>query len=479
MKPIKSYISLLLLTALSLGSCKKSFLEVDPKGKLIAKRTADYDLMLNNVYLLNTLSNAQMPMGDEVAACEPFFSGSALTTQRLFRWDDVVYEPNQDNAETLAIMPQIYAYNKIINEVMLSEKGTLEQKNTIVAEARASRAWCYFMLINYFGKPYQTATAATDPGVPLVTAADVTQSTFTRASVEEVYRFIIEDLNAAIPNLPEKITWRLRMSKPAAQAMLGKVYVFMQRFPEALPLLEAAIAGVPGSTIPVGLYDYNVTFAPGGAFLPIGLFGPAGPTAPNHQEVMYAKNTSNTWSFVANELVINPNTRSLYSANDLRLNLFTAVPYNGSPYQAANVMRRRGTPGSATPVGVYLPDVLLLQAECKARTGDLSGAKTLIESLRAKRMSGNVAIPSGMSSAELTRYIINEERVREFAVLGYRWFDMRRMSVDPLFNGTNHTHTLYNADGTLQATYVLRPERLVLRFGQKLMDANPNMINNP
>ena len=68
-------------------------------------------------------------------------------------------------------------------------------------EAMAGRAWTYFLLINYYGKPYSAATAATDPGFPIIQVADVTTTTFTRASVQEVYDFIIKDLTTAIPNL--------------------------------------------------------------------------------------------------------------------------------------------------------------------------------------------------------------------------------------------------------------------------------------
>jgi hypothetical protein len=77
------------------------------------------------------------------------------------------------------------------------------------------------------------------------------------------------------------------------------------------------------------------------------------------------------------------------------------------------------------------------------------------------------------------KFII-EERRREFAGQGFRWFDMRRLSVDPLFAGQQQfTHTLYNADGTVKATYQLKPERLVMRFGQALVTQTPGFTNNP
>src|SRR5690606_1184175 len=99
----KTLTLLVMVAALSL-SCKKSFLEITPKGKLITETIADYDLSLNNLtFLTGTASSlggdAQVVMGDEMAAIEPYFSGAPVRTQRLFRWDKEIYELNQDAQE--------------------------------------------------------------------------------------------------------------------------------------------------------------------------------------------------------------------------------------------------------------------------------------------------------------------------------------------------------------------------------------------
>lgn len=459
-------------------SCKKSFLEVTPKGKLIAQKVNDYNLLLSNLDFVNMFANAQAAMGDEVAAVEPYFSGATLKTQRLFRWDDLVYEPTEDAAEMKVPLQNIYMYNKIINEVPAATEGTEQEKLSIQAEALAGRAWTYFLLINYFGKPYNTVSSATDPGFPIVKQADVTETKFIRASVKEVYDFIVADLTKAIPNLPAKTTHRLRMSKAAGEGLLGKVYLFMGKFNEALPLLNAAFTDMAGSAIPVRLYDYNVTFATGGAFLPIGLFGPTYPTIPNNEENVYGKQASGSWSFVNNELVITKQTADLYAASDLRLKFYSTNAYSGPAYP--NGLLRRIGPGNIQ-YGVTVPDLYLLRAECKARLNDLPGAKADVEALRAKRMpAASSEVPAVTASQQLPLLkFIMEERIREFAVLGYRWFDMRRLSVDPLFSASSYTHTLYSATGAVVSTYTLKPERFVLRFSQKVIDENPGMQNNP
>ncbi|MBV7532177.1 hypothetical protein [Chitinophaga sp. sic0106] len=49
MKKVAKKLVILSLSIIGLVpmSCKKDFLEVTPKGKLIAQKTADYDLILN------------------------------------------------------------------------------------------------------------------------------------------------------------------------------------------------------------------------------------------------------------------------------------------------------------------------------------------------------------------------------------------------------------------------------------------------
>ncbi len=475
---------ILFLFSFIIFSCSKEFLEITPKGKLIIKTTADYELSLNNLSFWRSIvlvnrGASQVALGDDVAAIESYFTVSDFHTQRLFRYEDVVYEPDEDAAEMLE-MKNIYSFNKVVNEVMNSTGGTLEQKRSIRAEGMANRAWCYFSLINYYGKPYSEESSSTDPGFPIVTEADVTNTKFERASVEEVYNFIINDLLEAIPDLPENALHPLRMSKAAARGLLGKIYVFMGKFNDALPYLDAAFAGLASSTFAVALYDYNATFGPGGEFLPIGLLGPTYPTVPNNREALYDRAFLNYWAFFSNELVLTPRAQALYGATDLRLNFFSPEAIFGAGAYPNNMLRRMGP--AQTEIGINIPELYLLRAECRARTNNLSGAVADVETLRKNRMPNtDASVPPSIASNQNALVIfILEERIREFALKGHRWFDMRRLSVDPVYSSTvNYSHDLYDASGNVKETFTLKPERFQLRFPQKIIGQNPGMKNNP
>ncbi|MBE0673550.1 MAG: RagB/SusD family nutrient uptake outer membrane protein, partial [Bacteroidales bacterium] len=74
-----------------------------------------------------------------------------------------------------------------------AEAATLDN---YIGEAYFLRAFYYHMLVKRWAKDYEPATAATDPGVPLVTSFDVTLRP-SRSTVEQVYQQIVADLTEA------------------------------------------------------------------------------------------------------------------------------------------------------------------------------------------------------------------------------------------------------------------------------------------
>ncbi len=342
------------------------------------------------------------------------------------------------------LVRHLYDYNKIINEVMDSRNGTEAQKKSLRAEALAGRAYTFFALINYYGKPYNAATAANDPGVPMITTAEATRNSFTRGTVQEAYDLIIEDLETAIPDLPSNLISRIRMCKAAGQALLGKVYMFMGKFDKAAPLLDHAIAGLSSASIEAGLFDYNTQFQPGGVFFtPIRLRALLLQIrAIQIYRVLYLKRYLNLYKYFYPVSCSSPETIQLFGNTDTRKNFHGPGAFGGpSPYPLN--MKRRYT-GNSIPISVAsMPDIYLLSAECKSRLNDLSGAVDIMEHFRKKEMpEPDALIPAGIAGNQLARTRSYWKKgIREFAMDGYRWFDMRRLSVDPVYKSTvKHAH---------------------------------------
>ncbi|NML40700.1 RagB/SusD family nutrient uptake outer membrane protein [Chitinophaga sp. G-6-1-13] len=486
------YLLICVTTPVGFTACNKSFLEVVPLGSQVASSTSDYDKLMNSpdFYQSRFAGGWQevVLMEDDLAAEDALFSTVSQHMTRLFQWQDVIYFPNDPYQRPplllSGLMTNQYQLNKIINEVMNSGGGTDEQKRSIRAEARATRAWSNFQLINLYAKPYQAATAGTDPGFPIITQTDITATIFKRGTVQEMYDFIIRDLTEALPDLPVVPAIRTRMSKPAAEGLLGKIYLFMGRYSDALPMLNAAFndLGAGGAT----LYDYNLTLGTGGSFLPMDPnIGPAKGPGNSYIDLtesvlfkVYYNAGYNGNLYGNNGLVLTPQTAALFGASDLRLRLYTNKNPDGS-LNPGGRLRKYGV--KYTRYGLELSELYLLRAECKARLNDLPGAVADVETLRQHRMPvADAAVPAAVADDQvaLIKFMI-EERIREFAMEGYRWFDMRRLSVDPLFAGITFTHTLYNKDGSTSVFTLRQPNRLVMQLPYNYMQYNPGMSNNP
>ncbi len=128
----------------------------------------------------------------------------------------------------------VFRANQVIMNVGKMEDFTL--KNRILGEAKFLRAWYYFELVRGWG------------GVPKITEALQGAQpgyNFPRASKEEIYDLIKEDLQFAEQNLPEKSEYSSndmgRATAGAASAYLGKVFLFQQKWNEAASQFEKVI----------------------------------------------------------------------------------------------------------------------------------------------------------------------------------------------------------------------------------------------
>ena len=481
MKSIIKIIKIVLLAFLLVGmeSCSDDFLEVTPRGSRIAKSTDDYFNILNN-FLINTrgASSKINYLGDDVVSLSPYFeTGVSESSQKMFRWEDDPYN-NDEDGEELNELQNLYMFNKVINEVMDSEGGTEEEKRSILAEARASRAYVHFYIVNIYGKPYNEATAATDLGIPIIKVHDITETNFTRATVKEVYDFIIEDLTEAMPDLPP-FYHRNHMSKAAGNFLLGKVYAYMGKFKEALDAFNECSQYIVGTADqPLELWNYNTDLDNEIAYA-AWMDGYPFPLQPNMRSSFYTRSLFVFEAAFTNALPIAPEVMSLFDETDHRLKFYNRnAAFGGSPL-AAGLYRKNSQ--IFTSASGELADYYLFRAESKARLGDLAGAIADVEFFRKHRMpEENAAVPAEVTSDQtnLIKFII-DERKKEFILTGgNRWFDMRRLSLDPIFSDElPYIHASYDADGN-RTTITLRPERLTLRFPQKVIDQNPGMVNN-
>ncbi|MGO4289115.1 RagB/SusD family nutrient uptake outer membrane protein [Chitinophaga sp. RAB17] len=468
---------------LMMTSCTK-FLDIVPKGKDTPRTLDQYNGLFNSSNLFSYNDVAQyadgslhinggadlcVMMGDDVITDSGYLSLMDLSYLNGYTWKDNLYLPDADAIEWGAFYGQNYTYNVIANNVMAVADENLQKKKELLAEARTGRALMHFMLLNYFAKPYDPATAATDPGVPLVTTANAVASGFKRARVQEVYDFVINELVSAIPDLPEITPMRLRMGKSAGYYILGQVYFTMGKYDLALAALQQCKTALNNSAVPLQFYDYNKVMAGWTSpFMPsFGAFNM--PQAFDNQENIYLKQITLLNFIFSNVAMLSPAALAKYDPADLRLKFFYGADYFTGATRLPYLLHNSPL---AINFGPSLPGLYLMLAECKARTGDLTGATTDLVTLRSNRLPAAKAGVDATTKDDLIRFVI-DERLREYACTGMRWFDMRRLSTDPLFKNVTYTHQL----GT--ATFTLPKERLTLKIPPKILMLNPGMENNP
>lgn len=237
---IKSTLVGLSVMVLSTG-CKK-FLEQDVPGRLTEqtfyKTDTDAQQAVIGIYdLMQAHYNSSwvsMFMVKTLLSDDANAGGSGPGDQEAYQSLDN-FNHDADNAAVLGVWRlaygTIYRANKVINNV--APENDLRKR--LIAEAKVLRAYNYLDLVSLWGD------------VPLVTG-DISPSQYQsvgRAKKEDVYALIVKDLQEAMADLPLKSSYpaadKFRVSKGTAQALLGKAYLYQQKWAEAAAQFETVI----------------------------------------------------------------------------------------------------------------------------------------------------------------------------------------------------------------------------------------------
>lgn len=237
---------------ISLVSCEKGFVDIQPKGQFLsANYYADKDQAyggLVGVYDLTRKNSGgfenQISMMN--AGSDDHYAGGGGAT------DGAGIQGFSNYTLTSIIMPGSFwsdYYQGIFRaNTLLTKLPDVQMdealKARFTAETKALRAMYYFNLVRMF------------KNIPLLleplTATNMYE--VTQAAPAEIYTQIEKDLTEAIPNLPVNVnvaTEGGRLTKGATQALLGKVYLYDNK--NALAATQfAEVNGTPGGTSQYG-----------------------------------------------------------------------------------------------------------------------------------------------------------------------------------------------------------------------------------
>ena len=226
MKMFKIFFLALTITLFS--SCEE-FLDVPPKGTLVFVNVDDYESLLNHRLNLSVGVSTVTLFGDGFMQTPALLFFNTRNRNAAI-WADFIFEQDRNDVIWEESYNNILNWNAIIEQI-LDAKGDSKKAIEVRAEAFLARATVYLYLVNVYAKPYDAATASTDMAIPIKTFTGP-ESNFQRASVQQVYDFIISDLEQALEQLPMTPPFNsiYRGSVAGAYGMLARTYMLMGKY---------------------------------------------------------------------------------------------------------------------------------------------------------------------------------------------------------------------------------------------------------
>jgi tetratricopeptide (TPR) repeat protein len=462
------------LLILGLAACE-NYVDITPTGKKTVDSTDTY-------YELVALPNrCYHPASFALLSDNVWSKESNIIGKEYLSWDGINMTFNEEAVRKDLSDNNLYAncYTYILrSNIVISlvdhSTGDKDMKELAKAEAKIMRAWDHFILVNTFAKSYHPETAATDGGVAIVRDYDL-EATPTKATVAEVYDFIIKDIEEALPYLQEEPVNVYHPSKAFGYALAARVYLFHRDWEKAE---EAAEESLKRNN---ALIDYIALEADGGPTVVTTYARGGNPEILNYAHMGgVTEYMSYTYGMISPELI------QLFGANDERMNLFFKTTGNpeyyfdeGSGAALWNTLIGY-TKFQYMAVGMRTAEVYLILAEAKARQNDLSGAVEVLNRLREKRIKGTEAVlPEPATQREMMQEIINERR-KELLFGFSRFWDLKRFNTEPDYAKTITRVFPLVSTNVEQKTYTLKPDsRLyVIPFPLAAREKNPNLTLN-
>lgn len=221
-------------------TCSKDYLDIKVAGQLsleefyktdadaLQATTAMYDMQMEGSsyfcwYLIKTLPSDESNCSGSGSGDQP-----ALQDMDRFNWDS-------NNDAIKGYWNRTYSVINRANLVIEKVQPESALRTRLIAEAKALRAYYYLDLVSQWGS------------VPIILKVPGVNEFLTqpRASKNDVYAQIEKDLTEAITVLPLKSLYsqadKFRISKGTAQAILGKAYLYQEKWSKAAELFNEVV----------------------------------------------------------------------------------------------------------------------------------------------------------------------------------------------------------------------------------------------
>ena len=439
MKAIKTFILFFTLhsSLFILCSCD-DFLNITPTGKVIPNTLEEYRALITYEYNNFVCDRYMTTIRTDEARLGPQTSSEDLDAYLdLWLWKDEDPSPTTTYFSWRTYYHSIYIANYILEHRGEITGGSADDISQLVGEAYMMRAYNHFMLVNLYAQAYTHCDPATTRGVPIMLKADV-NAVPRSSSVEAVYKQVLSDIDEAEKCMKVdkwELGYNYRFNTVSVNLLRARTYLYMAEWQKAYDAAKAVIDKRP-ELENLNLLDSKL------------------PDAPESQENIvalehFSTNMSTVISMVNNELL------NKYRDGDLRKTMYFK---SGSP---VTLLKSKGY------CSFRSAEAYLTAAEALVQLDNTEDAIEQLKPLLQKRLNSSAlttaeSLMASMSKDDLLNEII-DERAREFAFEGHRWYDLRR-TTQPALTRTYRGQT-----------YTLTHEKYTMRFPPEAVEANPEI----
>lgn len=447
----------MLLSGLLLTSSCSGFLERQSQDEVIVKTATDFsELLLGAGYVTVVRYEALYFMDDDLEIFENSYYPELHTV--LVKYGALTWQPNQWEREYRLSdsytdsYKRIMGVNAVLDGIELAS-GSQEDRDQVQAEALALRGFYYWMLVNLYAEPYHLDKDAL--GVPLKLSASLEENGMARNTVSEVYDRIVKDLtrSAELFDKYPKRRGNYRINSTSAHILLSRVYLYMERWADAIAAADKAINSAEGLT------NYSqLANASDPVFMP----------DYNHSEVEWVYGIGCDCAFFGPS----QDLLSKYDKSDYRPGIWFDLDRS----QTIHLLKKDydWTSGTTSPVNTLrISEAYLNRAEAYAMTQNAAQALADLNELKSNRIRDYQAV----SENDVTNVLeeVRLERRRELCFDEIRWLDLRR------YGKPSITHKYRYKMGDPWVIYTLKENDLLytLPIPNAVVNENILLTQNP
>jgi len=448
---MKTKIVLAIIAAglIVLNSCSKEFLEPEPTNKISDKDAFSSYAKANAVLVgaydavsdSRTFGLYSSVVSDIMG--EDMFVKSAGNYNRFV----AQYQYNWLATSSYAYDMWYNAYraidmaNLIITNAKSIPDASESQKNELVAQAKAIRAYNYHMLVRFYGPAYSNNKEGN--GVVLVTEPQTASSIhLKRSSVAKTYELILSDLTDAEKTLTIS-DYKGKFDKQSVQALLARVYLDMENWSQAAKYARDAHSGYSLMDVKEYVSGFNTftsetilgldyTSDDNNIYMSLPSFYYYCDGIDANQEPTNVQDGYSSLRFT-NEFV------GLFSNDDVRKSLFPLYPDNAIDEGQITTKYRSmslSSMGFATISLIRASEMYLIEAEAEVHNGNDGFAQDALYSVQHAR-NPKSAVKSTATGDDLLKEVYTERRKELFGE-GFRLLDIKRLKQKLVKGGSDH-----------------------------------------